>query len=140
MRLSAIHIKNAKKQSTACASARLEQGRGLVGDACSAREDRQLSLLDAALLPGLRQLDGLCVKRFDANLLTDGLDYARLAAGQRLRIGGASVELSAVGKRCFDDCAMRMRGERCPLYKGCAFGRVLISGDIAVGDTIQIEE
>lgn len=139
MHLTAIHRKDARKQSAACDRAELWAGVGLVGDASAGREDRQVSLLDGALLPGLRQLGGLCTARFDANLITEGLDYALLCPGTRLLVGAARIEITAQGKRCFDECSIRQRGARCPLPDHCAFARVLVGGEIAVNDEIRME-
>lgn len=139
MHVSQIQIRDEHKKLTDCAQAALIAGRGLAGDAVSGREDRQLSLLAGELLPGLRELDGLCTRKFQPNLVTQGVDYAALHPGVTLRIGQARIEITAQGKRCFDECPFRQRGERCPLPNNCAFGRVLAGGDIAVGDVITIE-
>lgn len=98
---------------------------------------RQLSLADGAALLEARKLPGLCTQRFNAELITEGLDYKTLASGSRLAIGDAELEISAVGKRCYDECVIHQAGEVCPLPSHCAFARVISSGYIRTGMGIE---
>ena len=139
MRLLEIHGKDAQNQRTSVDSAILSKAPD-ASDASSARSQRQLSLLRGELLPSLRGLGGLCTGKFDADLITEGVDYAQLLPGTRLGIGNALIEITAQGKRCFDECPIRQRGERCPLPKSCVFGRVIVGGRIKVGDLITPEK
>ena len=139
MHLIEIHLKDENKSSTVCRAAHLSPAYGIEGNAPSKRE-RQVSLLAGELLPGLRDIGGLCTGKFDANFLTEGLDYSRLSPGTRLFIGGAALEITSAGKRCFDECPLRQRGERCPLPDNCAFARVAAEGDVAAGNEITLAE
>lgn len=138
MVVAAIRLRAADGSASAVSAAYAEPGLGLRGGAPPRKADRELSLLAGELLPGLRALGGLCTERFDADLRTEGLDYATLRAGDRLRLGEATLVLTAVGKRCFDECPLRQRGERCPLPRGCAFARVERGGAIALGDEVAL--
>ena len=94
---------------------------------------RQLSLADGSALLKARKLPGLCTQRFNAELITEDLDYKTLFSGTRLKIGDAELEISATGKRCFDECVIHQAGEVCPLPSHCAFARVISGGQIRSG-------
>ena len=98
---------------------------------------RAISLLKSEGLLALRNAGGLCTARFDADILTAGMDYASLRAGRRFLLGGAEIEISGVGKRCFENCPLHIGGERCPLQKSCAFARVTAPGRVCAGDAIK---
>ena len=98
---------------------------------------RQLSLADGAALLEARMLPGLCTQRFSAELITEGLDYKTLSSCSRLTIGETELEISAAGKRCFDECVIHQAGEVCPLPSHCAFARVVQGGQIRAGMIIE---
>ena len=100
--------------------------------------ERQISLMAGELLPEIRNMGGHCTSRFEADIETKGLDYSALSVGTRLKTGTAVIEITAVGKRCFDDCPIRQRGGGCPLPKNCAFGRIAEDGKLSVGDEIVV--
>ena len=109
---------------------------GVAGDSKSAK-DGSVSLLSGEAEAGIRQTGGLCTARFAANILTSGLDYARLSAGSRLTIGPAELEITRVGKPCYEVCALNRSGETCALPTNCAFARVLRGGEICAGDELE---
>lgn len=102
------------------------------------KPDRELSLLSGELEEAIRKADGFCSKKFKANITTLGIDYSSLQKGTQLRIGQAVLEITQQGKRCFDECPVRQRGERCPLCSNCAFAKVLEGGNFAIGDKIEV--
>lgn len=113
-------------------------GQGLQGDRYFGTGDGTLSFLGAeteARLP----TDGLCVARFSANILTSGLDYARLAPGMRFTAGEVVFEVARAGKRCFDECRHFAAQRPCALASGCAFARPLSSGVLHQGDAVVLE-
>lgn len=68
--------------------------------------------------------DGLCLKRFRADLTVEGLLMRK--KGDVIEIGGNRYELLKMGKRCFEECELlRREGKKCPLADGVAFGRKL---------------
>lgn len=126
-----IHNKESDGQYRTVDSKQLTQG----------DSPRQLSLADGAALLAARKLPGLCTKRFNAELITGGIDYKALSPGSRLLIGSAVLEITAVGKRCFDECAIHQAGEICPIPSHCAFARVIYGGHICTGmDFYQSEQ
>jgi len=116
----------------------LDEQLGVIGDVRSAK-DGSVSLLSGETEERIRSLGGLCTAKFAANIVTEGLDYAELATGTRLVIGSAILEITRVGKPCYETCAIAQSGETCPLPKNCAFARVLRGGEIHKHGTILIE-
>lgn len=109
---------------------------GVAGDRRS-RLDGSVSLLSGEAAQKIAGLGGLCTGRFMANIVTRGLDYENLAAGARLSAGESELEITRVGKRCFEECALTHEGGSCPLPKSCAFARVLRGGRIRAGDELK---
>ena len=101
-------------------------------------EGESVSLAAAELFPAVRALDGLCTRKFCADLTVAGLDWAALRPGTRLRSGEALLEIVRAGKGCYDDCPLRRRGENCGLPGHVAFARVLTGGRLAPGDPVTM--
>lgn len=110
---------------------------GVVGDCKSAR-DGSVTLLSGEAEAQIRNLGGLCTGKFAANIVTSGLDYALLREGSRLDIGTCELEITRVGKPCYEDCTLSQSGETCPLPKSCAFARILCGGELGQFDAITI--
>ena len=127
MRIVAIHLRGEGQSADA---AYLLPGVGLRGGPPPKKADRELSLLAAETLPGLRQRGGLCIARFHAELITEGVDYTARLPGERLRLGDALIQITFVGKKRFDEC---------PLPNSCAFAQVVAEGTIAIGDELTWE-
>ena len=116
----------------------LDEHLGVIGDHKSAK-DGSVSLLSGEAEERIHTLGGLCTAKFAANIVTEELDYAELAPGMMLTIGSALLEITRVGKPCYEACAIAQSGESCELPKNCAFARVLRGGEIHTHDTILIE-
>ena len=116
----------------------LDERIGVIGDHRSAK-DGSVSLLSGEAEESIRSLGGLCTGKFAANIVTEGLDYARLAAGTRLMIGFCALEITRAGKPCYETCEIAQSGETCPLPKNCAFARVLRGGEIHTQNQILIQ-
>ena len=110
---------------------------GVIGD-CKSEKDGSASLLAREAEEQIRELSGLCTAKFAANIVTEGLDYTLLSVGTRLAIGISEIEITRVGKPCYEACAIAQSGETCPLPKNCAFARVLRGGEIHVHDEITV--
>lgn len=123
------------------AQAELGVGVGVVGatpDRKARAGERDISLLMGENAEQIAQAHGLCTERFRADLCTEGLDYADLRVGTTLKIGACELEITRVGKRCFDDCPLQQKGVTCPLPRSVAFARVRAGGAVACGDGIEI--
>lgn len=138
MQIVKIQIRKSKGERVTVLSARADRENGIEGSIPSKTPERQISLMAGELLPEIRNMGGHCTLRFEADIETKGIDYSALSVGTRLKTGTAVVEITAVGKRCFDDCPIRQRGDRCPLPKNCAFGHIAEDGEISVGDKIVV--
>ena len=114
----------------------LDERLGVVGDYKS-EKDGSVSLLSSEAEERIRGLGGLCTGKFAANIVTDGLDFSRLITGTRLIVGTCELELTRVGKPCYEDCAILQRGETCPIPQNCAFARVTRGGEIRINDEIK---
>jgi MOSC domain-containing protein YiiM len=115
----------------------LDERFGVVGDHKS-EKDGSVSLLSREAEEQIRGLGGLCTARFAANIVTEGLDYTQLSVGTLLAIGNSEIEITRVGKPCYEDCAIAQTGETCPLPQNCAFARVVRGGEIQTHDEISI--
>jgi len=113
----------------------LDEQHGVTGDHKSAK-DGSVSLLAREAEEQIQNLGGLCTAKFAANIVTEGLDYTLLSVGTRLAIGLCELEITRVGKPCYEACAIAQTGETCPLPKNCAFARGLRGGEIYVHDEI----
>ncbi|PKM72998.1 MAG: hypothetical protein CVU91_08250 [Firmicutes bacterium HGW-Firmicutes-16] len=94
---------------------------------------RQICLVDGKALQDARSISGLCTQKFNADLITEGVEYASLESGSCLIIGEAVLEITAAGKRCFDECLLHQAGETCSLPKNCAFAHVISGGTVRIG-------
>ncbi len=113
---------------------------GLSGDAYSGPGDRQVPLY---CVEGRKRLaagpgDGLCFARFLETLRVDGLDTGDLETGDKLDAGTAVLEISPVRKRCFPECPIVGRGERCDLASSVRFCRVVKEGVLRPGQELTL--
>ncbi len=120
---------------------RLEVGVGIAGDAHAGSWHRQVSLLAAESVDtmrgcGLELRDG----DFAENVNTRGIDLKSLPVGTRLAAGSAVLEVTQIGKECHSDCEIRRRTGRCVMPTEGIFARVVRSGTVRPGDTIEVLE
>lgn len=125
---------------TVVASSRLVADHGLEGDAHAGPGDRQVSLLAGESVDRVRaQIPDLAHGAFGENLVTRGLDLARLPVGTVLRLGEARLEVTRIGKECHQLCAIgRITGD-CIMPREGVFCRVLAGGPVGAGDTVVVE-
>ncbi len=105
----------------------LVSGRGVSGDYRSAK-DGSVSLLSSEAEQAIRAAGGLCTDRFSANIFTFDVDYAKLRVGTRLQVGECILEISRVGKPCFQACSLVQSQAVCPLPLSCVFANVVSGG------------
>ncbi|MGD1996703.1 MAG: MOSC domain-containing protein [Anaerolineae bacterium] len=114
---------------------------GLEGDAHAGRWHRQVSLLARESIEKMRA-QGLDVQEgsFAENITTRGLELCKLPVGSRLRLGAALVEVTQIGKTCHTGCAIFQAVGDCVMPREGIFARVVRSGEVAVGDTVEVLE
>ena len=116
----------------------LVKEQGLDGDYHAKGGDRQVSLLFTKNRQKIEnsKAKGLCLTRFRENITIGGLDNA--AAGTRIMIGDAVLEITEESKSCYKECSLYTRGENCPISSLNLFARVIQSGFINTGDRVSI--
>ena len=137
MRVSRLTRTNRERARESVDFLELREKFGVIGDSKSER-DGSVSLLsgeaeEAILTPG-----GLCTAKFAANIVTQGLDYHLLAAGARIEIANTELQITRVGKPCYEACAILQSGDTCPLPTNCAFAQVTRGGEIQIHDEITL--
>jgi len=142
-KLEAIWIKRAHwGPMDAAHTATLVEGKGLVGNANQGGRrqvtiiekefwERVMTLLGASLDPSTRR----------ANLMVSGVSLVN-ARGRTLRIGECRVQLLGETKPCerMEEAQPGLRAALYPDWGGGAFGAVLDSGKIQIGDVVEFIE
>ena len=114
---------------------------GIEGDAHAGPGPRQVSLL---ALPAIRRMEErfgepLGIGRFGENLVVDGLDLVGTEVGDLVAVGNRVVlEVTAIGKECHLGCEIRRRTGDCIMPREGVFARVLLGGELAIGDGVQV--
>lgn len=114
---------------------------GIRDDAHAGKWHRQVSLLshdkvEAFRARGAKVEDGA----FGENLLVEGIDFASLPVGTIFRCNDVVLELTQVGKKCHQGCAIFQEMGDCIMPREGVFTRVLHGGIICEGDELVIEE
>jgi len=120
-------------------SGELVERHGLSGDAHAGDWHRQISLLSLQKIEAFR-VKGAEIEygAFGENLVVDGIDFASLPLGTKLRCGDALLEMTQIGKECHNHCEIYHRMGDCIMPREGVFARVLQSGTVKVGDEIQV--
>jgi molybdopterin adenylyltransferase len=118
------------------------QEHGLVGDAHAAAWHRQVSLLAAEDIEQVRrQLSDIGPGDFAENVVVSGLDFRQLGLGSRVRIGKAVIlRLTQIGKSCHTPCRIGRAVGDCIMPRVGLFARVEASGQVRVGDGVDVVE
>ena len=111
---------------------------GLVGDINGKCGNRQVSILLITHKKDLNmEHEGLCTKRFYANIIIECLNINRLHIGQEIIIGDTVQEITTIGKRCFSQCNLIRLNKPCLLSTNVIFTRIIEPGIIRVGDEVN---
>jgi MOSC domain-containing protein YiiM len=111
--------------------ARLRAGHGIEGDAHAGDWHRQVSLLAAEDIQGMRGRGiEIGFGDFAENITTRGIDLGSLPIGTRLSIGAALLEITQIGKECHHGCAISRTVGDCVMPRRGVFARVLQGGEI----------
>jgi len=120
--------------------AELVEQHGLKGDAHAGNGPRQVSLLSLQKIETFRAT-GAKVEYgdFGENIVADGIDFASLPIGARLRCGEVLMEMTQIGKECHNRCAIFHHIGDCIMPREGVFAIVLRGGTIQTGDEINAE-
>jgi MOSC domain-containing protein YiiM len=139
-RVKALSISKEKGVSkTNVPEADFEAGLGIVGDAHADGGHRQVSLLAVEEIERLGEKAALISPGdFAENITTQGLDLGALKVGSRLKVGPAELVVTQIGKSCHGRCAIYAKLGDCIMPRQGVFARVVASGRIHVGDSIEV--
>jgi MOSC domain-containing protein YiiM len=129
--------KGEKKHNISCGLLLVDHG--LKDDAHVGSWIRQVSLLAKESIEKIRQ-KGLDVQYgdFAENLTTEGIDLPSLPVGTRLKVGSeVLLEVTQIGKVCHDRCNIFYAVGDCVMPREGIFAKVLIGGEVRVGDQIE---
>lgn len=118
----------------------LVEGKGLKGDAHFGFAHRQISIIsieDIATM--IEKMPSLIPGNFAENLTTKNIDLSLLKIKDILRVGEALLEVSQIGKECHYDCEVFKQIGECIMPQKGIFTKVIKSGKVRVGDTIEIK-
>lgn len=118
----------------------LREDHGIEGDAHAGKWHRQVSLLAAESVAKVQKELNFQLKSgdFAENILTEGIELFTLPIGTKMKIGESECEVTQIGKECHHGCAIRELAGDCVMPREGIFVKVLKSGSVKTGDTIQI--
>lgn len=119
----------------------IKENYGLETDAHSGDWHRQVSLLSLTSFEKMRQMGaiGLDYGVFAENITVGGIDVATLPLLTHLKVGEAILEVTQIGKECHNQgCAIKKQVGSCVMPVEGIFTRVLNSGWVRVGDSVEI--
>ncbi|AYE35759.1 MOSC domain-containing protein [Clostridium septicum] len=108
---------------------------GIEGDAHAGKWHRQVSLLALEKIENFRS-KGANVNfgAFGENLVVEGIELNKLPVGQRIKVGEVELEVTQIGKKCHDKCAIFYQVGQCIMPTNGIFTKVIKGGKIKVGD------
>ena len=117
----------------------LRKSYGITGDAHSGDWHRQVSLLGQESVDKLLEaFPGIKPGMFAENILTEGITLYELPLGTRLRVGGALLEITQIGKECHDACEIRHKTGDCVMPREGVFAIVLEEAFVRAGDVVEV--
>lgn len=113
---------------------------GIETDAHAGDWHRQVSLLSLSSVEKMRNLGAkVNFGDFAENITVAGVEVSKLPVGKRLKVGEALLEVTQIGKECHNKaCAIKKQVGTCVMPKEGIFARVLSSGLVRVGDSIEV--
>lgn len=117
----------------------VRKNHGIEGDAHAGDWHRQISLLGEESVDKLRShFPNLPAGAFAENILTKGIILYELPVGTKLRVGGALLEVTQIGKECHTNCAIKIVTGDCVMPREGIFVIVLEEGTIKAGDMVEV--
>ena len=118
----------------------VKPGHGVVNDAHAGEGIRQVSLLASESVDKLREkMPEIDAGAFAENILTQGICLYELPIGTKMKVGGALLEVTQIGKECHNQgCAIKKQTGDCVMPREGIFASVAEEGTIKPGDAIEI--
>jgi len=136
----AVSISKKKgEKKTNISQGKLKVNFGLENDAHAGVLYRQISLLAIESIKIMEQKGAdVSPGDFAENITTQGIVLKDLPVGTKLKIGtDAIVEVTQIGKECHQKCSIYYSVGDCVMPKEGIFAKVLSSGDIQAGDSVE---
>ncbi len=113
---------------------------GIKGDAHAGNWHRQVSLLGIESIDKMKEkgVEGLTNGMFAENLTTEGICLYELPIGTKLKIGSTVQEVTQIGKECHKGCEIKVQVGDCIMPREGIFTKVLVSGVVKKGDSIEV--
>lgn len=112
---------------------------GIEGDAHAGKWHRQVSLLELEKIEDFRKKGAdVDFGAFGENLVVSGIELNKLPIGQKIRVGETELEVTQIGKKCHDKCAIFYQVGQCIMPTNGIFTIVLKGGNIKVGDKCEL--
>ncbi|RLI65550.1 MAG: MOSC domain-containing protein [Promethearchaeia archaeon] len=112
---------------------------GLENDAHSGDWHRQISLLAEESIDKIRHLsNSITYGSFAENITSQGIRLHELPIGSFFKINDVVLELTQIGKKCHNDCAIMQQVGKCVMPTEGVFAKVIHPGTISEGDEIRV--
>lgn len=120
--------------------AELKIDHGIVGDAHAGNWHRQISMLAEESIQKMKDkgFNHLKFGDFAENITTEGIEVHTLPVGTKLKIGECEVEVTQIGKKCHNGCAIKQTTGDCVMPREGIFVKVLKEGTIQLNDIIEV--
>lgn len=114
---------------------------GIAGDAHAGDWHRQVSFLADESVDVMRErMKEIGAGDFAENITTRGIDFRAVIIGQKMKVGGALLEITQIGKECHSACDIKKTVGYCIMPTEGIFGKVLAEGRVKIGDEVIIYE
>jgi MOSC domain-containing protein YiiM len=113
---------------------------GLKGDAHAGKWHRQVSLLSFEKIDEFRNKGGnVDFGAFGENLVVEGLNLEHIKIGDIIEFKDVILEVTQIGKKCHDKCAIFYQVGECIMPKNGVFTRVIKGGSIKLEEECNIK-
>jgi len=117
-------------------------GWGIYGDAHGGDWHRQISLLAGESIDTVKKvLPTLKNGAFAENIITRGINLAKLVIGDQLLVGDEVIlEITQIGKECHNaGCAIKKATGDCIMPREGIFAKVIVGGTITKGAKLRVK-
>ncbi|HNY10090.1 MAG TPA: MOSC domain-containing protein [Candidatus Wallbacteria bacterium] len=114
---------------------------GIIDDAHAGDWHRQVSFLADESVDVMRErMKEITAGDFAENITTLGVNFKNVSIGQKMKVGGALLEVTQIGKECHSACDIKKKVGYCIMPTEGIFAKVLAEGRVKIGDEVIIYE